>query len=539
MKSRKRWYWIIGLLVVVLAGLVVGGLSLLGGLPWQRGNVYEDPQGRFTIETDPGWEEIETDGRYTQFKVPEPPLNIYLLVLDAGTVDDAFSQAMEVVGFDTGLLGGDSVTTYGDWYAYQQQDAAGITYALAGQVVGEKAFVMLLKTDSPGVSPENMAILRALYSIKIAGQEEMLIEGYPDVEAMVQKEVDRLSGGMSIAVVHQGEIVYTYSYGLANPVAAIPVDDQTIYQYGSMTKVVTASALMQLEEQGLVDLDARAGDYIPEFPESWKITVRQLLTHSACLEENSILSNGLIAFPEESFDPLKDVFTNYIQDFPDLLCAPGKASAYSNPPFLVLARIIEEVSGEPYTNYVIDHILTPLEMESTQFKFVEAGERYAKDQFPASKVDNLLAEVTSFRGPGQEKLVLLKSEQYATLDDYQILPPWGGLRGTASDVTHFMQMHLSGGRYGDTQVLKPETVAAMQVDQPSTDGVPLGFGLSWWLGSDDLGDYFFHVGDGAGSESTMRIYPELDLGVALMSNVRGYQRDRIVEGLVKAAMKQK
>src|SRR4030067_364531 len=214
---------------------------------------------------------------------------------------------------------------------------------------------------------------------------------------------------------------------------------------------------MQLEEQGLVNLDAWAGDYVPEFPESWKITVRQLLTHSACLEENSILSYGLIAFPEESFDPLKDVFTNYIQDFPDLLCEPGKSSAYSNPPFLVLARIIEEVSGEPYTNYVIDHILTPLGMESTQFKFVEADERYAKDQYPASKVDNLLAEVTAFRGPGQEKLVLQKSEPYATLGDYQILPPWGGLRGTASDVTHFMQMHLSGGRYGDTQVLKHDT----------------------------------------------------------------------------------
>jgi CubicO group peptidase (beta-lactamase class C family) len=100
-------------------------------------------------------------------------------------------------------------------------------------------------------------------------------------------------------------------------------------------------------------------------------------------------------------------------------------------------------------------------------------------------------------------------------------------------------MHLSGGRYGDNQILQPETVAAMQTMQMSTDGSPLGFGLSWWIGKDDFGDFYYHVGDGAGSEGTMRIYPDLDLGVVVMSNTRGYQRDRIVEGLVSAWMNEK
>ena len=113
-----------------------------------------------------------------------------------------------------------------------------------------------------------------------------MIESYADVEALVRKEVDRLAGSsLSIAVVHEDEIVYTYAYGQANPVAGIPADTQTIYQYGSMTKVVTATALMQLVEQGQVDLDAWPGEYIPEFPESWNVTVRQLLDHSACLPD--------------------------------------------------------------------------------------------------------------------------------------------------------------------------------------------------------------------------------------------------------------
>jgi len=540
MNKRKVWLWIAGVVVLLIAGAFVGGLGMLGMLPWQRGNVFEDPQGRFTIEIDPSWEQVETDGSYTQFKVPEPPINLYLLVLNAGTVDEAFSQTMDVLGFDPGLLNGDSTTTFGDWQAYQQDDSAGLTYGMAGQVVGSRAFVMMIKTDKPGVSVENADILRALYSIKIAGKEEIVLENFTEVEDYVRKEVDRLAGSsLSIAVVHQDEIVYTFVYGQANPAAGIPADTQTVYQYGSMTKVVTASALMQLVEQGKVDLDAWPGEYIPGFPERWNVTVRQLLDHSACMREDARLTDGLIAYPGETFPPLEEIFTTYIQDYPDLGCEPGKASMYANAHFLTQARIIEEVSGKPYDAYVIENLLTPLEMKSTSFQFLEADERYAKDLYPDAKVDKFISDLNDYRGPGQDVLILQRAEPLATLNDYQILPPWGGLRGTPGDVTHFLQMHLNGGRYGGHQILQPDTVAAMQEMQISTDGSPLGFGLSWWIGHDDFGDFYYHVGNGAGSESTMRIYPDLDLGVAVMSNVTGYQRDRIVAGLVNAWMHKK
>lgn len=540
MNKRKVWIWIVGGFLLLIAGVFVGALGILGRLPWQRGDLYEDPQGRFTMEIDPSWEQVETDGSYAQFRVPDPPVTIHMLVLEASTVDDAFYQAMEVVGFDPRLLGGDAFTTFADWHAYQHDDSAGLTYALAGQVVDDNAYVMVVKTDRPGVSVENVALLRALYSIKVAGKEEIVIESYPDVEAFVRKEVDRLAGSsLSVAVLHQGVIIYTYAYGQANAATGIPADTQTIYQFGSMTKVVTASALMQLVEQGKVDLDTWPGEYIPEFPERWNVTVRQLLNHSACMQDNRRLTDGLIAYPGESFAPLEEIFTAYVKDYPDLACGPGKASVYSNPHFLALARIIEEVSGEPYDTYVINHLLVPLEMETSSFQFVEANERYAKDLYPATRIDQFVAELNDYRGPGQQEFVLQKGESLATLNDYQILPPWGGLRGTPGDVTHFVQMHLSGGRYGDHQILQPETVAAMRAMQMSTDGSPLGYGLSWWIGKDDFGDFYYHVGNGAGSESTMRLYPDLNLGVVVMSNAKGYQRDRLVEGLVSARMHEK
>lgn len=534
MNGKKRWTWIAVGGVVLLAGLLVAGMAVIGRLAWQRGSVYQDPQGRYSIEIDPSWKQIETGGSYAQFKVPEPPLTMYILVLDSVAVEDAFARAFDILGFDPTLLEGDSVITLGDWYAYQDQDAEGIAYGLAGQIVREKAYVLVIRGDKPGVSPESANILRALSSMKIAGKVDVPLESYADVEALVQQEVERLAGSISIAVADRDEVVYTYAFGQANPAAGIPADTRTIYSFGSMTKVFTASALMQLVEQGRVDLDVWAGEYIPEFPERWNVTVRQLLDHSACMPDLPRLTNGLIAEPGGTFPSLEEVFITYVGESFEPVCEPGKTSAYANSHYLALARVIEEVSGEDYVAYMSEHLLAPLAAETITFQFVEPEGRYAKDQYPESLTRQLIADLNEFRGPGQEAMILQHGERFATLRDYQILPPWGGLRGMPGDVVHFLQMHMNGGRYQDTQILKPETVAAMQDMQLSTDGSPLGFGLSWRLGKDEHGSYYEHVGYGAGSESVMRSYPDLELGVVVMSNVRGYQRDRIIAGLVSA-----
>lgn len=542
MNKRKVWFWMLGGLAILVAGIFVGVLGLSGRLPWQGGDLYADPQGRFTMQVDPSWEQVQTDAPYTQFKIAEPPLNLYMLVLEASTIDEAFSQAFDMLGFDQGLLQGGGYASFGDWQAYTQMDAAELTHGLAGQIVGDNAYVMVVKADRPGVSADNAVTMRVLTSLKITGQDEVneiTIESYADLEAMVQKQVDSLAGSISVALLSEDEIIYTYVYGDANPVKNLAADAQTIYRFGSMTKPFTASALMQLVELGLVDLDAWPGDYIPEFPERWKVTVRQLLDHSACLPDEERLTTGLIARRGESFDPLEEIFSAYVRDHPDLQCEPGKYSNYANSHYLALARIIEAVSGEPYETYVVEHILTPLGMDSTHFQLVELPERYAKGQYPTDKTDELVAQLNEYRGPGNESLVLQKDESFSTLDDFRPLAPWGGMLGTPSDITHFLQMQMNNGRYRDIQILKPETVAGMQEMQTSTDGSPLGLGLSWFVGEDEFGEVIYHSGGGATIETTMRFYPDLDLGVVVMSNFNGSQAEKIAEGLVSAWVHEK
>ena len=538
MNKRKTFFLIIGG-IILLTGLVVGGLGMLGRLPWQKGDLYADPQGRFTVELGSGWEQVQTDGPYMQFHLADPPLNMYLLVLETTTVDEAFSQAAEVVGFDPALLSAGAVAHIEDWQVYSKEDDTGLQYGLAGQLIGKHAYVMVAKADQPRVSIENPAIFRAMSSLKIAGKEEIVIESYAALESFVQKQVNSQTGSISVAVLHGEEIVYTYVYGEANPIDGIPANTQTIYRFGSMTKPITATALMQLVEQDKVDLDAWPGEYVPEFPERWSVTVRQLLDHSACMQDSSRLTDALIAQPGESFAPLDEVFANYVKDYPDLGCEPGKVALYANPHYLALARIIEEVSEEPYETYVIEHVLIPLKMDSTRFQVVEADERYAKGQWPADKTDELIAQLNEYRGPGQEDLILQYGEAFSTMDDFRVLAPWGGLFGTPGDITQFLQMYLNDGRYGDILILQPETVAAMEEMQLSTDESPLGFGLSWMPVEDDFGKFYFHSGGGHTIETTMRYYPDLDLGIVVMSNFNGSLAEKIAEGLVSAWMNEK
>ncbi len=95
-------------------------------------------------------------------------------------------------------------------------------------------------------------------------------------------------------------------------------------------------------------------------------------------------------------------------------------------------------------------------------------------------------------------------------------------------------MHLHGGRYGEAQVLRPETVAAMQQMQTAKDGSDLGLGLGWWPGEDAAGTYRYHSGGVEGGQDTMRLYPDLDLGVVVMGNMQGYGPEGIADDVVTA-----
>ncbi len=184
-----------------------------------------------------------------------------------------------------------------------------------------------------------------------------------DVEALLRKEAaaDRFSG--AVLVTRHGEILFSDAVGLADRDRAIPNTLQTRFRIGSMNKMITAVAILQLVEAGKIDLTAPVGDFLTDYPNpdvATTVTIHHLLTHTG--------GTGDIFGP--TFDAHRDELRTH-QDYIEVYGSrgpefePGSRWAYSNYGFVLLGAIIEAVTGQTYYDYVDDHIYQPAEMTAT------------------------------------------------------------------------------------------------------------------------------------------------------------------------------
>ena len=172
--------------------------------------------------------------------------------------------------------------------------------------------------------------------------------------------------GAAVAVVKDGEILFSEGYGFADLEQQIPVDPaQTIMRVGSVSKLFTATAAMQLVEQGLIDLDKDVNSYLTALQISDElsqpVTLDQLLTHTAGFEDRVIGTSTLS--PDEVL-PLGEHLGDSI---PKRVLEPGSVHSYSNFGFGLTGQLIEEISGMPFTQYVEENILQPVGMTRTTF----------------------------------------------------------------------------------------------------------------------------------------------------------------------------
>src|SRR5437879_10225476 len=176
---------------------------------------------------------------------------------------------------------------------------------------------------------------------------------------------NRNLAGAVVSVVKDGQVLFQKGYGYADVEEKKPVlPDQTLYRPGSISKLFTATAVMQLLEQGNLDLDRDVTDYldfpIPKtYPEP--ITLRQLLTHTSGFEET--LKNLFVAH-ESDMTPLRTYPANQM---PARIFPPGKVPSYSNYGFTLAGYLVERVSGEKFEQYITNHILQPLRMTNSTF----------------------------------------------------------------------------------------------------------------------------------------------------------------------------
>jgi CubicO group peptidase (beta-lactamase class C family) len=330
-----------------------------------------------------------------------------------------------------------------------------------------------------------------------------------------------------VAVIRDGTIVYRFAAGASSrDAAATPA---TAYHWGSMTKLVTASAVMKLVEQNRISLDAPVERYLPEFPKGLGITVRRLLTHSSGLPDAEV--DHLISFNGIALPTLGEVLASYLKGFRAPVFKPGSDAEYNNWNYLVLGVLVERISGTPYGDYVTGTILRPLGMVHTAFRAADLpdGTRLATPVMATASEPDLFARLTASRPEmDAQRLIIGRSGGLSYLGDYDILPPWGGLEGTAEDVTRFLGMSMATPPAGAQQILAPATLASMRQAQRSTTGRTLNWSLGWVLRQEKGEEVIEHGGGGPGIDDLMRIYPRRRLGVVVMGSVINYGVGRIV-----------
>lgn len=317
-------------------------------------------------------------------------------------------------------------------------------------------------------------------------------------------ETGGIAGGI-VSVVKDGEVLTARGFGSSDLSAeaegtASPVDpEQTLFRPGSVSKVFTATAVMQLVEQGKVDLDTDISAYLDfEIPREFDtpLTLRHLLTHTPGFAERI---RGMFG-PDGSKADLRGLLTN--DPPPEQIYEPGTTPAYSNYGYGLAGYIVQRVSGVPFEQYVQDNILKPIGMTSSSF---------------AQPLPEDLAERVSKAYPDNSQPAL----PFETINP----APAGALTSSATDMARFMLAQL-GELPQDQAVLDPDTLELMH--QPALEAASLGSradGTRMTLGLFDESRHghriLGHGGDTNVFHSHMQFYPDDGVGIFVSLNSTG------------------
>lgn len=303
--------------------------------------------------------------------------------------------------------------------------------------------------------------------------------------------------GLSVALVRNDSIVWAEGFGYSDLKPAKKCNDSTLFRVGSVSKLFTATAIMQLAEQDKLSLDAPVVDIIPEFSigsggyDIREVTIRRILTHKSGLPSD--VFRGLFNFKPDPIDSIIRYLKNE-----NLTNKPGTVWSYSNPGYTLLGYIVQRVSGMPFEEYMEKYVLDPLDMNSSSFTLNESNKKLFSDGFEKGK----------------------------TYDEPPLFElPAGLLHSNVTDISHFIIMVMNGGRYRGNVILKPETLKEMfEIQQPDNKlDFSMKMGLCWFLHGKDsewgyAGGSVEHRGDTYVFHTQLTILPEMKTGVIVLTN---------------------
>lgn len=309
------------------------------------------------------------------------------------------------------------------------------------------------------------------------------------LDALLQKEMqDGKLAGIAVAVMRNGEVVYSRTMGKADIEGGIDVSADTVFNLASLTKNFTSVGLMRLVEEGKVDLDAAVGRYLSGTPRTWsKITVRHVLSHRSGIPDYT------------KYPSFREVYTREISREDVLKWAkesplefePGSKAAYSNTGFVVLGHLIAEVSGKPYIEFLREAVFGPAGMKGVSLD--EPGIQIAEKAKPYELKGDALALTPE----------VAKGWSFSA----------GGLNASVNDLIAWDKVVTK------RSLLKAESWDALwKVETEKLEGRPMNYGLGWVVTSVEGQRMVGHFGDKPGYSALHFHFPETGLSLIVLAN---------------------
>jgi CubicO group peptidase (beta-lactamase class C family) len=314
---------------------------------------------------------------------------------------------------------------------------------------------------------------------------------FAEIEQIVLEAKEEFgTPGISVALVLNDELVWAKGYGLADVENQVPAKAETVYRIASISKPMAATAVMQLVERGLVDIDDPIQKYVSYFPQKpLEITVRNVMTHTSGVRH---YKSGEMEM-KDHFDSVEEAIAIFKDD--PLLFTPGTLYKYSSYAYNLLAGVVETASGLTFEGYMEEHVWGPAGMTATRLEHQGEIVPHRASQYikagPNGQVEN------------------------APFADLSIKWAGGGIISTAEDLARF-HIALNSGK-----LLQPETMQEMYEPFKLADGNETNYGLGWRIYRDEHGRRWVGHGGGATGGSTYLLrHPEKKLAVAITCNVQ-------------------
>jgi CubicO group peptidase (beta-lactamase class C family) len=363
-----------------------------------------------------------------------------------------------------------------------------------------------MRRNCSGFALSLFTLLTALQPIALYAQEKH--EPTPpktlkELQKVIKTEMDKNHvQGAGVALVSRGELLWCGGFGDADIASKKPITCDTEFRVGSISKSFVALALLKLQEEGKINLEARLHDVAPEIPmqNAWEsahpVRIVNLLEHTAGFDDMEAAEVYNVRDPYDY--PLLEVFKRFQQP-QNVRWQPETRMSYSNPGYGIAGYLIEKIAGEPYDRYIHDTFLQPLGMANADYRFTDPNKALL-----ASGYDGKTTKPVGY--------------------PYIYLRPAGDLKASPGELAKLVQFFLRRGIVGQTRLLAPESIVRMETPKTSSasqHGLRLGYGLANY--TEVVGGVRTQGHDGGidGFISSYRYMPEQDWGYVVLLNSAG------------------